>query len=201
MKVSSFRILLHVVTSEMAPQRRPTTSASSRGSNEMRPRSRPYPIPSEQAPNTAARERRPQSSKGSTKRKSHASRDSLASSAPSTSSPGLRPINRSPQVSTRPSEHEISPISPEEPSVEADGPSNDEIIASIDFKDGGAMGCAYFNTESATLYIAEDITLAASNVAEHFLAYVRPTILLVSRRAPEEFLSIIENLSLPSQGD
>lgn len=76
----------------------------------------------------------------------------------------------------------------------------DEVIMAIDLREKSTIGCAYFSTTDATLYIAEDIPMAKLDVAEQLVIHIQPTTLLVSCRAPEDFVTFLDKMSQPDQG-
>ncbi|KAM4059327.1 mutS family protein [Hirsutella rhossiliensis] len=84
---------------------------------------------------------------------------------------------------------------------EHDDGSNDsllhEIIMALDMRDGGSMGCAFFTTSTGVLSLSEDLPLADTNIAEHFITHVQPTTLLVSARAPEHLLDYLGKQAVP----
>ncbi|KAF5020717.1 hypothetical protein F66182_7279 [Fusarium sp. NRRL 66182] len=66
-------------------------------------------------------------------------------------------------------------------------PIQHEVVMAIDMKDNATIGCSYFSTSDAVLYVSEDISTASLGIAEQFFLHVEPTSVLVSARAPEEF--------------
>ena len=71
----------------------------------------------------------------------------------------------------------------------------------LDFRDGGSMGCAFFATADATLSLSEEVPMADASIAERFVLHARPTTVLVSARAPEGLLDLLEKLSGPAGED
>lgn len=72
-----------------------------------------------------------------------------------------------------------------------------EVIMALDMRDGGSMGCAFFTTSTGVLSLSEDLPLADSNTAEHFIVHVQPTTVLVSARAPEHLLEFLGKQAIP----
>lgn len=70
-----------------------------------------------------------------------------------------------------------------------------EVIMALDMRDGTSMGCAFFTTATGALALSEDVPIADTNVAEHFVTHVQPTTLLVSARAPEHLMDFLEKLA------
>lgn len=75
-----------------------------------------------------------------------------------------------------------------------------EIIMALHVGEKSCVGCAYFSTADSTLYLSEDIPMAALDVIEHFISHVKPTTLLVSARTPRHLLDFIENKAEPRPG-
>lgn len=95
--------------------------------------------------------------------------------------------------------HEDSPADKDSHELELEDGFSEEIIMAIDLKGTDTMGCAYFNTSTATLYLAEDILQATLDVVGQLVMHARPTTFLVSRRAREDLMDTLEKLN--SQGD
>lgn len=72
-----------------------------------------------------------------------------------------------------------------------------EVIMALDMRDGGSMGCAFFTTSTGVLSLSEDLPLADTTIAEHFMTHVQPTTLLVSARAPEHLLDYLGKQAAP----
>ncbi|KAF4510494.1 hypothetical protein G6O67_002374 [Ophiocordyceps sinensis] len=72
-----------------------------------------------------------------------------------------------------------------------------EVIMALDMRDGGSMGCAFFTTSTGVLSLSEDLPLADTNTAEHFIVHVQPTTVLVSARAPEHLLEFLGKQAIP----
>ncbi|PNY29296.1 MutS protein [Tolypocladium capitatum] len=70
-----------------------------------------------------------------------------------------------------------------------------EVIMALEMRDGASMGCAFFTTATGALALSEDVPMADTNVAEHFVTHIQPTTLLVSARAPEQLMNFLEKLA------
>ncbi|CAH0047883.1 unnamed protein product [Clonostachys solani] len=91
--------------------------------------------------------------------------------------------------------HEDSPATSNGHELELEDGFSEEIIMAIDLKSTDTMGCAYFNTSTATLYLAEDILQATLDVVGQLVMHARPTTFLVSRRAREDLMDTLEKLN------
>uniref|UniRef100_A0A8H7NCI4 DNA mismatch repair protein MSH5 n=1 Tax=Bionectria ochroleuca TaxID=29856 RepID=A0A8H7NCI4_BIOOC len=91
--------------------------------------------------------------------------------------------------------HEDSPADKDSHELELEDGFSEEIIMAIDLKGTDTMGCAYFNTSTATLYLAEDILQATLDVVGQLVMHARPTAFLVSRRAREDLMDTLEKLN------
>lgn len=60
------------------------------------------------------------------------------------------------------------------------------------------MGCAYFDGETGALQLCTDVPLANVHIAEQLLVQIQPTTVLVSARAPEDLLTLLEEQSQTS---
>lgn len=67
-----------------------------------------------------------------------------------------------------------------------------EVIMALDVCDDGTMGCAFFDSMDGSLQLAEDVHRSTVDVSEHFATLACPTLLLVSSRAPQEFLDHVQ---------
>jgi hypothetical protein len=67
-----------------------------------------------------------------------------------------------------------------------------EIIVSIDMKENGSLGCAYFTTAEDRLYLLEDIALADVGTIEMLIIHIQPTTVLVPSRAPDVLMEFLE---------
>ncbi|PHH59179.1 hypothetical protein CDD81_3665 [Ophiocordyceps australis] len=87
--------------------------------------------------------------------------------------------------------------------VEAEDEASEDIlqetIMALDMRDGACMGCACFSTATGVLSLSEDVALADMDIAEHFLSHVEPTTLLISARAPERLMDLVEKLAAPGE--
>ncbi|PHH77469.1 hypothetical protein CDD82_3491 [Ophiocordyceps australis] len=68
----------------------------------------------------------------------------------------------------------------------------------LDMRDGACMACACFSTATGVLSLSEDVPLADMDIAEHFLSHFQPTTLLISARAPERLIDLVEKLAAPA---
>ncbi|KAK7228404.1 hypothetical protein V2G26_000574 [Clonostachys chloroleuca] len=91
--------------------------------------------------------------------------------------------------------HEDSPADKDSHELELEDEFSEEIIMAIDLKGTDTMGCAYFNTSTAILYLAEDILQATLDVVGQLVMHARPTTFLVSRRAREDLMDTLEMLN------
>ncbi|KAJ5902185.1 DNA mismatch repair protein MutS core [Penicillium taxi] len=66
------------------------------------------------------------------------------------------------------------------------------IIAAIDMKDGGTVGCAYYSVEEERMYLLGDSRSGGMEVINTLLIQIKPTVILTPPR--------VEILSIPSQG-
>ncbi|KFG86615.1 putative DNA mismatch repair protein Msh5 [Metarhizium anisopliae] len=67
----------------------------------------------------------------------------------------------------------------------------------LDVCDDGTMGCAFFDSMDGSLQLAEDVHRSTVDVSEHFATLACPTLLLVSSRAPQEFLDHVQRSAFP----
>ncbi|KAJ5620019.1 hypothetical protein N7510_004003 [Penicillium lagena] len=58
----------------------------------------------------------------------------------------------------------------------------DHVVAAIDMKDYGTVGCSYYSTEEETIYLLGDTRLGGMETIEALLLQVRPTIILTPPR-------------------
>lgn len=68
----------------------------------------------------------------------------------------------------------------------------EEVIMAIDINSKSNMGCAYFSTEDGVLYLSEDLGKAGLDDIDKCLAYINPTTVLISLKAPEDLVDFLE---------
>ncbi|KAJ5682222.1 DNA mismatch repair protein MutS core [Penicillium macrosclerotiorum] len=56
------------------------------------------------------------------------------------------------------------------------------VIAAIDMKDSGTVGCAYYSAEEEKMYLLRDIRLGGMEKIEDLLLRIQPTVMLTSSR-------------------
>ncbi|KAL2835892.1 muts domain V-domain-containing protein [Aspergillus pseudoustus] len=60
------------------------------------------------------------------------------------------------------------------------GEDFDQIIAAIDMREAGTVGCSYYSAEEEKLYLLEDIKHSNTEILDTLALQIKPTILLVS---------------------
>jgi hypothetical protein len=66
------------------------------------------------------------------------------------------------------------------------------VIMALDMCDDGTLGCAFFDSLDGSLQVAEDVPQSSVDVSEHFATHAHPNLLLVSGRAPQDFLDYLQ---------
>ena len=67
-----------------------------------------------------------------------------------------------------------------------DDDAMNEIIVSIDMKDRGTIGCAYYIAREEKLCLMEDIKMAGLDVVDTLMLHIEPTAVLISTRSEEK---------------
>ncbi|KAL3473321.1 muts domain V-domain-containing protein [Aspergillus californicus] len=58
----------------------------------------------------------------------------------------------------------------------------DQVIASIDMKDAGTVGCSYYSAQEKKLYMLGDIRHSNTEILDTLILQIKPTVLLTSTR-------------------
>lgn len=74
-----------------------------------------------------------------------------------------------------------------------------EVIMSIDLRGDGMLGCAFFSTVDSVLSLMSQVPMAGLDICEGLLIHTQPTTVLVSARAPEHLMNLLENRSTQNQ--
>ncbi|KAL3463308.1 muts domain V-domain-containing protein [Aspergillus heterothallicus] len=64
----------------------------------------------------------------------------------------------------------------------------DQIIAAIDMREAGTVGCSYYAAHEEKLYLLEDIKHSNTEILDTLIIQIKPTILLVSSRSISLYL-------------
>jgi hypothetical protein len=75
--------------------------------------------------------------------------------------------------------------------VEDDDVLNETILA-VDLKESDSIGCAYYIALDETLFLQEDLAMAGSDFVETLIMHAQPTTILVSSKAPESLVTVLE---------
>jgi DNA mismatch repair protein MSH5 len=78
-----------------------------------------------------------------------------------------------------------------------DSDAMNEIIVSIDMKDRGTIGCAYYIAREEKLCLMKDIKMAGLDIVDTLMLYIEPTVVLISTRSEEK---LEEHLNKSARG-
>jgi DNA mismatch repair protein MSH5 len=67
-----------------------------------------------------------------------------------------------------------------------------ETILAVDMKEDGLIGCAYYVAIDESLSLQEDVAMAGAEFAETLVMHAKPTTILISSKAPESLVSVLE---------
>lgn len=90
------------------------------------------------------------------------------------------------------SEHTIDAENEEDLSLGEDADALNEVMMSVDMRDGSTIGCAYYIAREEKLYMMDDIKHCGLDMVDTLKLHAQPTIILISSRANgalEELLS------------
>ena len=73
-----------------------------------------------------------------------------------------------------------------------DRATQDEVIAAIDMKNNGALGCAVYDMSDNSLAILEDISSADIELIESLMIHIQPSTILLQNRTPELITDYLE---------
>ena len=70
--------------------------------------------------------------------------------------------------------------------------AEDEVIAAIDMKSNGALGCAVYSPSGNSMSILEDVSSANLELIESLMIHTQPSTILLQNRAPEMVTEYLE---------
>ena len=68
---------------------------------------------------------------------------------------------------------------------------SNEVLMALEMKTNGMVGCAYFVSATATLYLQEDTRITGFELVESLIFQAQPSSIIVPSRAPENFIDYL----------
>lgn len=75
---------------------------------------------------------------------------------------------------------------------------NNNTTLAMDMKTDATLGCAYFSSDSNTLFLFQEVAGAEMVLVDQLLFHARPAVVLLPSRAPENLVRHLERLAAPA---